>query len=283
MKIIRAPYEEHRQDPALWAEVRFFDAMAAADMPGSIIHNLNIGRQVDAFSWTYRGGRTSYEVKGGQHWIDDGRWYCRGRDGNVVEMPYTPVEQAMQAALAASDALEKRLGGHKPWINAVLVLADMPEEVPAIAERARDHRVQVIWGLNHLDEQHRRLASINPEYHPPTDLDVEAEAAAFDRRNPPEGWEPAGHARRRTTGNGRNNASTPVDQATALAAVLTDPSTPQPGFSLIIHNHGTVVMQWPGQPPAPGTPDDALTVIAPAAPVSDPSEPGVNDVESDFH
>ena len=88
----------------------------------------------------------------------------------------------------------------------MLVLADMPQEVPAIAECARDHRVQVIWGLNDLKEQHRKLAEDNPTYNPPTDLDVEAEAAAFDRRNPPEGWAPQGHGRRRSAGNGRRNA-----------------------------------------------------------------------------
>ena len=78
-------------------------------------------------------------------------------------MPYTAVEQAMRAALAASYALEKRLDGHNPWINAMPFLADMPQEVAAIAERIKDHRVQVIWGLNHLAGQHRRLAQANPE------------------------------------------------------------------------------------------------------------------------
>ena len=105
MHIIRGPLDEHRQNPALRAEIQFFDAMAAADIPGSIIYNVNAGRQVDALTWTFKGGRSVYEIKGGLHWIVDGRWYCQGGDGEVTEMQYTPVEQAMEVALAVSDAL----------------------------------------------------------------------------------------------------------------------------------------------------------------------------------
>ena len=279
MHIIRGPLDEHRQNPAARAEIQFFDAMAAADIPGSIIYNLNVGHQVDLFDWTYRGGRHAYEVKGGQHWIEDGRWYCQGRDGTVTEMLYTPVEQAMRAALAASDALEKRLNGHKPWINAVLALVDMPEPDPAIAECAKDHHVQLICGLNDLEEQYRKLAEDNPTYNPPADLDVEAEAAAFDRRNPPEGWAPPGNGRRRSAGNGRRSALAAAPGPAAADRAPTGPAAAPASVSIHIHihNEGTVIIQSPEQALPPGTPDDALIVIPPPEPGSDPLEPAADD------
>ena len=279
MRTIKGPLDEHRQNPALRAEIQFFDAMAEADIPGSIIYNVNVGHQVDAFDWTFKGGRHAYEVKGGLHWIEDGRWYCQGRDGVVTEMPYTPVEQAMEVALAVSDALEKRLNGHKPWINPVLALVDMPEPVPAIVECANDHRVQMMWGPRNVAEQHRRLAEANPAYRPPSDLDMEAEAAAFERRLPPAGWAPSARGRRGAAAHGKRNANAPATGPAAEDPAPTGPAASPASVTIHIHihNHGTVVIPLPGQPLPPGTPDDALIVIPPAEPGTDPLEPADDD------
>ena len=267
MEVIRGPLDEHRQNPALQAEIAFFDALTAADIPGSIIYNLNIGRQVDGFAWTLGGRRIAYEAKGGLHWIEDGRWYCQDRGGNVKHEPYTPVEQALRVALAASDALEERLNGHKPWINPVLVLVDVSEPNPAIAQCARDHHVQMIWGLANLADQHAQLARERPEYYPPSELDITAEAAAFDRRHPPEEWVPPAHAQRGAVAQDKRAPA-------AQVAVPADPANPPHGCSIVIHNQGTVIIQ--------SSPDDALVIRPPVEPDPDrPSEPATSRVADD--
>lgn len=187
---IKEPDEQQRQDPNLRADLALYDALIASELPGKVYFDLNMGQQVDIFAWMPGQGRYALEAKGSLHWLDNGQWRYLDRNHIESEARPAPPNQARTGALAASDALKDRLNGHKPWIHAVLVLTDVNEPDADIHKFAEDHHVHVIWGLRDIEGQLKEITSRAPDYHPPTELDLEAEAAAFDYRDPPPNWQP---------------------------------------------------------------------------------------------
>ncbi len=234
MEPIREPDQQQREDPSLRADIALYDALIASDLPGKVYFDLHVRHQVDVFAWIPGKGRFAFEAKGSLHWMEDGQWRYLDSKHNTSELRSTPADQARSGALAASDALEDRLDGHKPWIHAVLVLTNVPDPDDDISRHAEDRHVHVIWGVGELKRQLQGIINMARDYHPPTELDIEAEAAAFDYRNPPSNWQsraPAGRVSRTTAGG---PPSTKDAESVAAAPC-----------SIVIHNHGTIIIQQP--------------------------------------
>ena len=259
MEPIKQPDDEQRQDPNLRADLALYDALIAADLTGKVYFDLNVGQQVDVFAWIPGQGRFALEAKGGLHWIDEGQWLYFDHNRKVNEALPTPPDQARRGTLAASDALEERRDGHKPWINAVLALTDMYEPDADILRQANDRKVHLIWGLNDVGTQLKVVAERVRDYHPPTELDIKAEASAFDHREPPPGWQPR-------VPPGRN-----VETVSAPRSVPPPQEPMTAGFGqMLIYNYGTLIIQQPrgdGEFPAP--PDTGSDPAAPE-PAADP-------------
>ena len=241
MESTKPPDKQQREDPDLRADLALYNALVASDLPGKVYFDLNVGQQVDLFAWIPEQGRYAFEAKGSLHWLEDGQWRYLDRNRNESEARPTPADQARRGALAASDALEERLDGHKPWIHAVLVLTNVTEPDADIDQFARDRRVHVIWGLNDIETQLKDITKKARDYHPPTELDVEAEAGAFDYRDPPPGWQPKVPAGRNVKAR---SDPRPTSSPEPVAAAANSP---------VIYNYGTIIFQQPladGKPPA---------------------------------
>lgn len=234
MEALKPPNEQQRDDPGLRADIALYDALIASDLPGKVHFDLNVRQQVDVFAWIPGKGRFAFEAKGSMHWMEDGQWRYLDSRHNVSEARPTPADQARNGALAASDALEDRLNGHKPWIHAVLVLTNVPEPDDDISRLAEDRRVHVIWGVEDLERQLMDIINMARDYHPPTELDIEAEAAAFDYRSPPSNWQP-----RAPVGRVAETAAAGPPQANAAEPVAA------PGIPITITNYGTIIIQHP--------------------------------------
>ncbi len=232
METIKQPNEQQREDPSLRADIALYDALIASNLPGKVYFDLNVRQQVDIFAWLPGQGRFAFEAKGSLHWIEDGSWRYLDSKRNVSEARPTPADQARSGALAASDALEGRLNGHKPWIHAVLVLTNVTEPDVDIARLAWDRHVHVIWGLEDIDAQLTSIINKARDYHPPTELDIAAEAAGFEYRNPPAGWQPR-------VPPGRVAETTTAGPPQPKAA---DPVAAAP-ISIPINNYGTIIIQ----------------------------------------
>lgn len=234
MEPIREPDQQQREDPSLRADIALYDALVDSNLPGKVYFDLNVRHQVDVFAWIPGKGRFAFEAKGSLHWMEDGQWRYLDSKHNTSELRSTPADQARSGALAASDALEDRLDGHKPWIHAVLVLTNVNDPDDDISRHAEDRHVHVIWGVGDLGRQLMGIINMARDYHPPTELDIEAEAAAFDYRNPPSNWQPRVPA-------GRGAETTAVRPPPTKAA---EPVAAAP-CSIVIHNHGTIIIQQP--------------------------------------
>ena len=232
MEALKEPNEQQRDDHSLRADIALYDALIASNLPGKVHFDLNVRHQVDVFAWIPGKGRFAFEAKGSLHWIEDGRWRYLDSKNRVSEARPTPADQARNGALAASDAFEDRLNGHKPWIHAVLVLTNVNDPDDDIARLAEDRRVHVIWGVEDLERQLMDIINIARDYHPPTELDIEAEAAAFDYRSPPPNWQP-----RATAGRVAETAAAGPPQAKAAEPVAA------PGVTISIMNYGTIIFQ----------------------------------------
>ena len=230
MEPIKQPDEQQREDPGLRADIALYDALIASNLPGKVYFDLHVRQQVDIFAWIPGQGRFAFEAKGSLHWIEDGRWQYLDSRNKASEARPTPADQARSGALAASDALEDRLNGHKPWIHAVLVLTNVAEPDPNISRLAWDRHVHVIWGLEDIDAQLTDIINRARDYHPPTELDIEAEAAGFEYRNPPPNWEP-----RVPPGRVGEIATRRPPQEPVAAAPC----------SIVINNYGKIIIQQP--------------------------------------
>ena len=265
MESIKSPDEQQREDPDLRADLALYDALIASGLAGKVYFDLHVGHQVDVFAWIQGQGRLAFEAKGSLHWLEEGLWRYLNRERTVSEAHPTPADQARKGALAASDALENRLDGHKPWIHAVLVLTDMSDPDVDISQFAKDRHVHVIWGLNDIATQLQEITRKAKDYHPPTELDIQAEAAAFDYRTPPPNWQPRVPAGR--------SVETPAGTRTTSVAEPASISS----NSTVIYNYGTVIIQQPskgGEPPGQFERANGLPAQARAATAApDPSHP----------
>ena len=239
MEPVKQPEEHHRKDRDRQAEIKFYEALIDTDLDGQVCYDVHVGKQVDLFAWVMNRARCAIEVKGSRHWISDGKWICKEKDGNELELENSPPEDAMSRALATRDAMRKRLDGHKPWITVLLALPDMAKEDADIAKFASDHRVHVLWGLNDLGEQLRAVVSKYGDYEPFDELDMSAELAALNRAPAPPEWLARKHER--DNNEDREPASHhPGHQAPSVPVEL-DPS-PAARYFFTIHNEGTLII-----------------------------------------
>ena len=239
MEPVKQPEQHHRNDRDRGAEIKFYEALIDTNLNGQVYYDVHVGKQVDLFAWVMNRGRCAIEVKGGRHWISDGKWHCKERDGNERELENSPPEGAMSRALAIRDAMRKRLDGHEPWITVLLALPDMAKEDAEIAKFASDHRVHVLWGLNDLEEQLRAVVSKYGDYEPFDELDVRAELAALNRELAPSEW--LERKERPETADDSDPAPPQPDRQMPAPALETDESSAA-RYSFVIHNEGTVII-----------------------------------------
>ena len=109
MESIKQPNDAQREDHNLRADLALYDALIASGLAGKVYFDLHIGHQVDVFAWIQGQGRFAFEAKGSLHWLEDGLWSYLNRECTVNEARPAPPDQARNGALAARDALEKRL------------------------------------------------------------------------------------------------------------------------------------------------------------------------------
>lgn len=238
MEPVKEPTQEQRNNPSLRAEIAFYDALTGVSLDGSVYYDVRVGKQVDAFAWFEDQWRGAIEVKGGQHMVRDGFWYCRETDGKYTKLETSPPDQAVAAAMAVRDTIKRRLHGHQPWINAVLVLPDMATKDSDISQYAKDHRVGVIWGLANLQTQLLGIIAAQHDWNPPDELDIQAESSALNRSTPPQQW----LARKAA----QDDAAAP-SQSQGLPVQFNGPAPNRgvhaggsPIYSFEIHNHGTL-------------------------------------------
>lgn len=251
MEPVKQPEQHHREDRDRGAEIKFYQALIDTDLDGQVYYDVHVGKQVDVFAWVMNRGRCAIEVKGGRHWIRDGKWYCMERDGNERALGNSPPEDAMSRALAIRDVMRKRLDGHEPWITVLLALPDTAKEDAEIAKFASDHRVHVLWGLNDLAEQLRAIVSKYGEYEPFDELDVRAELAALNREPAPPEWLARKETRQAAEDHGPTSRQ--LDQQMPATALETDESSAA-RYSFVIHNEGTVIIC--------GAADESLAALA---------------------
>ena len=295
MEPVKEPTQEQRNNPSLRAEIAFYDALTGVSLDGNVYYDLRVGKQVDVFAWFKDQWRGAFEVKGGQHVVRDGFWHLRETDGNYTNLETSPPDQAVAAAMAVRDTIKRRLHGHQPWINAILVLPDMPAADAAISRYAKDRKVAVIWGLANLQTQLQGIIAAQHDRNPPDELDIQAESAALNGSTPPQKWS----ARKAA----HDDAAAP-SQSQGLPVQSSGP-TPNRGvhaggspmYSFEIHNHGTLNLYLCDCPlsalksdafglesasvqspnaivpnPPVAAPDDGIAFDAPPDPVPDPFE-----------
>lgn len=178
--------------------------------------------------------------------------------------------------MAVRDAMRDRLDGHEFWINVILALPDMPAEDPEIKEYAGDRKVAVIWGLDQIGEQLRRIVDDQPDRDPPDKLDILAESAALDRREPPTGW-----LSRKAAPASSDNPTASVEALSFSGGPTLSPGGDAPVsvmYSFVINNHGNVYIGVPdaamltaqaGDPEEETVQDDALPTMVPDASADD--------------
>ena len=271
MKPIKEPTESQRTEPGLKAEIGVYDALLAIDLEGNLLYDVRVGKQVDMYFEITHKWRGAVEVKGGHHMVKDGTFYRREADGSYTKLKNSPLEQAIAGAMAIRDAFKQRLGGHECWINAVLALPDMAVEDPEITKLAGDNKVSVVWGGSSVEAQWLRIIQDQPDWDPPDELDMEADAAALVRREPPAQWQS-----RKALGVNSGDSTISAD----LPALSSDPALPARAdapvsamYSIVIHNYGTVHINVPDSETF--TPHNDVPVLntgpEDAAPTADPA------------
>ena len=243
MESMKEPDESQRTDKALRAEIKFYDALLAADLAGWVYYDVRVGKQVDSYFWILNLWRGAAEVKGGQHMVKDGIWYRRESDGDITRLKNSPPDQAIAGAMAVRDAVRKRLEGHEFWINVILALPDMAVEDAEIVAFAGDRKVKVIWGTDNIEEQLLRIIADQPDRDPPDELDILAESAALDRRAPPPEWQ----SRKASLGSSDDfTPSTKRPDFTGNPVSSAGKDAPVSAmYSFVINNKGTVNINVP--------------------------------------
>ena len=154
--------------------------------------------------------------------------------------------------------------------NAVLALPDMAVEDPEITKLAGTTRSASLG----REQRRGAMASNHPRparLGPPDELDMEADAAALVRREPPAQWQS-----RKALGVNSGDSTISAD----LPALSSDPALPARAdapvsamYSIVIHNYGTVHINVPDSETLTPHTDVSVLNIGPddAAPTADPA------------
>ena len=161
--------DQRRQDPKRLAEARVFDALQNLDLEGYGLYEYRFrrdGKQVDYPLWVTSLGRFAVQVKGGTYEMDQSdQWLLLTPGGDPVKVS-SPLEEAADGCMELRDGMRKATTFGN-FVAGVVMFTDMErnEEIEHMA-RERYH-VSVIWGLDSLEQDLRRIAEEVDFHRPP--------------------------------------------------------------------------------------------------------------------
>ena len=168
---------DRRDDPMRRAEAHVFDEINGSRLPGFAHYEWQRDHkspQLDYAIWLLNVGRFGMEVKGGQYFLEKGKWYLKTDNG--PQKKACPLRKAWDATMSLHDELVDVLD-HEAFSIAVLVFPDM-EPDQDIIDRAERSNVHVLWGTDGLVERLEQIAAAREVYNPPGEEDIESEVAA---------------------------------------------------------------------------------------------------------
>ena len=193
-------FPPHRRlDPMRQAELEVYNELAASDYPGRTLYELKTSRaapELDFAVLLEKVGVYGIQVKGGQYRVQRGNWQLVTHTGPIALK--CPIKLTWDSAMQIRETVQRELK-RKVFVMAVLVLPDM-EPDPAIEERAKDDRVEVLFGVTDLVKRLVELAANHDIYNPPSPWLVDEIAEVLmpyladeddddDGDNDSEGWD----------------------------------------------------------------------------------------------
>ena len=168
---------DRRNDPMRQAEARVFDEINASRLPGFAHYEWQRDHkspQLDYALWLLNVSRFGVDVKGGQYFLEKGKWYLKTDNG--PQKKECPLRKAWDATMSLHDELVDVLE-REAFSIAVLVFPDM-EPDQDIIDRAERSNVHVLWGTDGLMDRLEQIAAARGVYNPPDEEDIESEVAA---------------------------------------------------------------------------------------------------------
>ena len=168
---------DRRNDPKRRAEARVFDEINASRLPGFAHYEWQRDHnspQLDYALWLLNVGRFGLDVKGGQYFLEKGKWYLKTDNG--PQKKECPLRKAWDATMSLHDELVGILE-REAFSIAVLVFPDM-EPDQAITAKAERSNVHVLWGTDGLVDRLEQIAAAREVYKPPDAKDIAREVAA---------------------------------------------------------------------------------------------------------
>ena len=223
--------QDRKQDPKRAAEARVFDALRNLDHDGYGIYEFRYrrgGREVDVALWLNGLARFAVQVKGGQYEMDEtGQWYLVGPDGRRDTVS-SPLSATADACMEMRNAVREAIR-FKTFVVGVLIFPDMQRN-ESLERAALNHKhVHIIWGLDDLSQDLRRIATQEEEIVRPPEPE--------HSRNE---WEAANRIQFRPDGGER-------EAAAATESPATDPAGGAPlgleARSITIHRVDTLIIQ----------------------------------------
>ena len=157
---------DRRNDPMRQAEARVFDEINASRLPGFAHYEWQRDHkspQLDYALWLLNVSRFGVDVKGGQYFLEKGKWYLKTDNG--PQKKECPLRKAWDATMSLHDELVGILE-REAFSIAVLVFPDM-EPDQDIIDRAERSNVHVLWGTDGLMDRLEQIAAARGVYNPP--------------------------------------------------------------------------------------------------------------------
>ena len=172
-------FPDYRLDnPKRHAEWRVYQEIAGSGAPGIALYEVRASLhspEVDFLVWVEGVACFAIEVKGGQHFVEDGLLFRKSPEG--PQRVDNPLPKAMDAAFSVRDAISEKLR-YKSFVISALLFPDM-EEDPKIQDWAAASLTYVMFGLDHLLDRLTQLDDVTSVRRPPTAQRIQQEAAVF--------------------------------------------------------------------------------------------------------
>ena len=165
-------------DPKRQAEWRVYQEIAGSETPGLALYEVRASLhspEVDFLVWVEGVACFAIEVKGGQHFVEDGLLFRKSPEG--PQRVDNPLPKAMDAAFSVRDAISEKLR-YKSFVISALLFPDM-EEDPKINIWAAASLTYVMFGLDNLVQRLTELDDVTSVRRPPTAQRIQQEAAVF--------------------------------------------------------------------------------------------------------
>lgn len=171
MQVLNNSTYGNDQTPLRAAELRAMGQFKASDREGTALWRPGVtgnSPSPDCVVFIHRIGRVAVTFLSGDYQVEDGGWYHRAGDGEVVGVD-DPLENAWQAAMAvrADIIRDFDFGG---FVLPVAVFSDMDPDA-TILETMGHRGVKILWGLDHLVErivdqlpENKRTANLIAKY-----------------------------------------------------------------------------------------------------------------------